>query len=75
MRLNRWAMVHGRPDKPGYRYVCSLHWTRSGAQYAADAALRSSMLAGYSHTYWAEKRMGDDKPGDFYLVAPGVPSG
>jgi hypothetical protein len=73
MRLNRWAMVHGRPDQPGYRFICSVHWTRTGAQAQADGALRAANQMGYAHLYWVERRMGDDKPGDAYLVTKPMP--
>jgi hypothetical protein len=72
MKLNRWACVHGRPDQPGYRLICSVHWTKQGAAQQATGLQQAAWAAGYKHTYWVEKLMGDDKPGDYYLVAPPV---
>lgn len=59
-----WVCVHGRTDQPGYRFVCSTHWTRSGAQHQADGALRAALALGYqAHTYWVQRRRPGDVPG------------
>lgn len=72
MRLDRWAVMHGRPDQPGYRFVCSTHWTKLGAAQQARGMDAAARQAGYTHTYWVARVMGEDKPGDYYLVAPPV---
>jgi hypothetical protein len=48
------------------------HWTKQGAAQQATGLQQAAWAAGYKHTYWVEKLMGDDKPGDYYLVAPPV---
>lgn len=63
MNLNRWACVHGRADQPGFRYICSVHWTKYGAAQQAAGMRQAAREAGYGHTYWAEKRMADATTG------------
>jgi hypothetical protein len=59
-----WVVVHGRTDQPGYRYVCTTHWTKLGATDFADKMLRAAMVAGYDHSlYWVERKRPGDRPG------------
>jgi hypothetical protein len=66
--MNRWVCLHGRTDQPGYRFVCSTHWTRFGAQRFAAALANYSGIAGFTHqTYWVERRRPGDVPGQYTL--------
>ncbi len=57
-------MVHGREDQPGYRYVCTLHWTRFGAESFATNMQHAARLEGLvASRYWAERRRPGDYPG------------
>lgn len=64
--IARWVMVHGRTTDPGYRYVCTTHWTYAGAVSLAASMQRAADEQGYAAAlYWAERRRPGDVPGHY----------
>lgn len=57
----RWVVCHGQADRPGFRQVCTTHWTRLMAVDLAAQLEHSARCAGYfKHTYWAEPGLAGD---------------
>ncbi len=63
-RFDRWVVAHRRTDRPGYRFVCTMHWTRFMATDFASSLAAAARVDGHvRHVYTVERRLPHDFPG------------